>query len=262
MLSDLSICLVQTHLIWEDITANLRHIDLQLQSISKPIDLIVLPEMFSTGFSMQPELFATEKNNETCINQMLLWAKKYNSVVCGSIMYAEEGHYYNRLLWVSQEGQIHHYNKAHLFRMGQEQQHYKKGNQQQLFELKGWKFAAFVCYDLRFPVWIRRSNAFNYDAMIFVANWPAKRNLHWQLLTRARAIENQSYVVAVNRTGFDANQIEHIGNSAVIEPDGTYALEVGSQNGLFYTQLSANALQQYRNSFPVAIDADSFQIKF
>jgi omega-amidase len=261
MLSDLSICLVQTELFWEDMAANLKHFDGLLQSISKPVDLIVLPEMFTTGFSMKPFEFANEESNAACIQQMKIWAKRHKAVVCGSMMYASNNSFFNRFLWVSPDESFHFYDKAHLFRMGEENNHYQKGNQQLLVELKGWKLACFVCYDLRFPVWMRRTPNYDYDAIVLVANWPAVRNMQWQLLTRARAIENQSYVIAVNRLGMDANQINHIGNSAVIEPTGDCLLDAASAPGLFFGTLSVNALQQYRQRFPVALDADVFEWK-
>jgi omega-amidase len=262
MLADLSICMVQTDLVWENPEANLKHFDELLSKIDKPVDLIVLPEMFSTGFSMKPSLFANEQHNQLCIQQMKNWAARHQSVVCGSIMYAETGNYYNRFLWVKSDGVIQHYNKAHLFRMGEENSHYAKGDKQVLFELKNWKFACFVCYDLRFPVWLRRTPNFNFDAMLFVANWPARRNLHWQTLTRARAIENQSYVIAVNRIGMDGNQVEHLGNSAVFEPTGSILVDAESKNDLFYAELSSQNLTQYRTQFPVELDADSFELNF
>jgi len=262
MLKDLSICFVQSNLVWENVDANLQYLDGLLKTISKPIDLIVLPEMFSTGFSMNPSKFANEQHNIACIQQMKKWAVAFQSVVCGSIMFAEDGNFYNRFLWISPDGSNQHYDKAHLFRMGEENKHYTRGNKQFLVELKNWKLACFVCYDLRFPVWLRRTKEFNYDAMLFVANWPARRNLHWQTLTRARAIENQSYVIAVNRIGMDGNQIEHIGNSAVFEPNGNYIVDAASDEGLFYAELSAQDLIQYRTQFPVEMDADSFQLNF
>jgi len=262
MLNDLSICFVQTDLVWENVDANLKHFDALLKTISKPTDVIVLPEMFSTGFSMNPSKFANEQHNQQCIQQMINWAARHQSVVCGSIMFAEDGNFYNRFLWVKPDASIQHYDKAHLFRMGEENKHYTRGKKQFLVELKNWKLACFVCYDLRFPVWLRSTKEFNYDAMLFVANWPAKRNLHWQILTRARAIENQSYVVAVNRIGMDGNQVEHLGNSAVFEPNGAYLVDAESKNGLFYAILSAQNLTQYRTAFPVELDADSFQLNF
>lgn len=261
MQPDLSICLVQTSLYWEDIAANLNHFDGQLQSIQHQVDLIVLPEMFSTGFSMHPEFLASELSNETCLLQMKKWAQKYQAVICGSIMYAVDQQYFNRFLWVTPAGEVQFYDKAHLFRMGEENKHYQRGSKQLIVSLKGWKLACFVCYDLRFPVWMRRTPVFDYDAMIVVANWPAIRNQHWQTLTRARAIENQSYVVSVNRIGTDENLIEHSGNSAVIEPNGNYLLDAGTQGGLFFAKLSAKEMQTYRARFPVALDADEFEWK-
>ncbi len=261
MLPDLSICLVQTDLFWEDIAANLNHFDKLLQGISKSVDLIVLPEMFTTGFSMKPSEYANEESNEASIHQMKIWANRHQAVVCGSMMYASNNCFYNRFFWVSPNQEVHFYDKAHLFRMGEENNHYQKGNQQLLVQLKGWKLACFVCYDLRFPVWMRRTSEFDYDAIVLVANWPAVRNLHWQMLSRARAIENQSYLIAVNRLGMDANQINHIGNSAIIEPTGDYILDAASENGLFYASISAHSLHQYRQRFPVALDADVFEWK-
>jgi omega-amidase len=255
----LQIATVQVNLVWEDISANIKHISKQIESIPKGVDIIVLPEMFSTGFSMQPNLFA-ETMDGLAVKALKNWAQTSSAAICGSFMYSENGKYFNRFIWFEPNGNCIWYDKAHLFRMGEEQLHYTAGNQRVVIDYKGWKIAPFVCYDLRFPVWIRKTQNFNYDLLIFVANWPDKRVKHWDQLACARAIENQSYLVAVNRVGIDGNGIDHSGHSKVIDPLGEL-LYIGEQGeeckviSIDYVHLA-----QYRNSFPVGLDADKFEL--
>ncbi len=237
----LNVTLLQQDLFWENSEANLSKFSLLLKSFGKKTDILVLPEMFSTGFSMKT------------------WAQKANAAVCGSLMIAENGHYFNRFIWVEPDGNLRYYNKAHLFRMGEEQLHYTRGKERIIIDYKGWKIAPFVCYDLRFPVWMRRTPDYNYDMILLVANWPERRSLHWNTLLAARAIENQSYVIAVNRVGADGNGVNHAGDSQVIKPNGELSWkETGGRETMQAVDLHLDEVRQYRKSFPVDMDADKF----
>ncbi|MFY8022384.1 MAG: amidohydrolase [Bacteroidia bacterium] len=218
-MADLKVCLLQQDLIWEDISANTFLFDQLIQSISSHPDIIILPEMFSTGFSMNPEKLALGMD-QVLIGKMKEWAANKNAAVCGSMMIKENDLFFNRFIWVEPNGKCIYYDKKHLFRMGEENQHYTPGSERIIIHFRDWKIAPFICYDLRFPVWIRRTEAFNYDCLIFVANWPSRRTEHWKLLARARAVENQSYLVAVNRVGIDAYQVPYSGDSQVVSPLG------------------------------------------
>ena len=259
-MEDLRVAIIQTSLFWENKALNLSMFNDKIACINKPVDIIVLPEMFSTGFSMQSHKFA-EKMDGPTVNWLKQKAKEKNTTITGSIIIEENGNYYNRLLWVTPEEKVLYYNKRHLFRMAGEQEHYSSGINRKVAELKGWKIALMVCYDLRFPVWSRRSAAFDYDAMIFVANWPQRRSHPWNILLAARAIENQSYVIGVNRIGEDGNGIMHSGDSAVYDFKG----EKLSQLKPFVEKTEIVVLRKkdlfdFRNSFPAHLDADSFHI--
>jgi predicted amidohydrolase len=257
--NELSIALIQTSLVWEDYTANIQHIHEQIISLPKEIDLIVLPEMFTTGFTMRPEIFEDTIENDTH-EHLLKWAQLTGAAICGSHLVKFNSHYFNRFVWVEPNGNKYFYDKAHLFRMGEEQLHYQKGNKRLIVHYKGWKIAPFICYDLRFPVWIRKTKEFDYDLLLFVANWPEKRIAHWKALTLARAIENQAYVIAVNRVGKDGNDIYHSGDTCLISPLGEvlYAVEHEAANKIL--SISYDTLEKYKESFPVGLDADKFEI--
>ncbi len=256
---ELKVVLIQQDLQWEDKVANINLFDTCIKSLSAAADIIVLPEMFSTGFTMQAEVFAEEMSGRT-IQKMQEWAKDSNAVICGSIIIKEDQKFFNRFIWVEPNGKIEKYDKAHLFRMGEEEQHYTRGSEQLLLNYKGWKIAPFVCYDLRFPVWLRRTEKFDFDLMIFVANWPERRSKHWDLLLQARAVENQSYVLAVNRIGNDGKQIYHSGNSAVIDPLGNIVFKLEHEAMVKEIVLSKASLDNYRESFPLGLDTDKFEI--
>ena len=255
----LQVVTVQVNLIWEDISANIKNISTHIESLPKGIDLIVLPEMFTTGFSMQPHLFA-ESMDGLAVNALKNWSEKTSAAICGSFMYNENGKYYNRFIWFEPNGKCIWYDKAHLFRMGEEQLHYTAGTQRVIINYKGWKIAPFICYDLRFPVWIRKTQSFDYDLLIFVANWPHKRVKHWDLLAYARAIENQSYLIAVNRIGEDANGMQHSGHSKVVDPMGDLLYLGEELEECKVSSINYDYLSQYRNSFPVGLDADKFEL--
>lgn len=257
----LNVCLLQQALIWEDQRANLNKFEALMETIPPQTDIIVLPEAFNLGFTMQPEKFATNPEI-TMLPKLRDWAKKLNAAIACSAMVMEDERYFNRFYWVNPNGEISYYNKAHLFRMGEEQQHYEKGNNRIIIEYKGWRIAPFVCYDLRFPVWLRRTEEYNYDLMILVANWPERRSNHWKILNQARAIENQCWLLALNRVGNDGNGIYHSGDSMVVSPLGEIVWTLKDEEAVYSTELNFETVENYRNVFPVGLDADTFTLRF
>jgi omega-amidase len=253
-MSNLMITLIQTDLAWEDIDANLAMLTAKIESITAPTDLIVLPEMFSTGFSMNAPGLA-----EPMTGQAVAWLRRMaaasEAAVAGSLMIEESGRYYNRLILVWPDGTMAHYDKKHLFRYAGEEKVFTAGARHTTWMLKGWRIRPFICYDLRFPVWTRNLSQ-AYDVALFVANWPARRSAHWQTLLRARAIENQAYVIGVNRVGNDGRGLAHDGHSAVIAPTGEVLFEVGEVERSCTLDLDRNLLEKYRHEFPVWMDAD------
>ncbi len=257
--NNLNITLLQTDLVWENVPANLAHFEQLIFGLNQATDVIILPEMFTTGFSMNPHLIAANYQEKT-LNTLAEWAQRKDVAICGSFMIEEDSKFYNRFFWVNPNSEFYFYDKAHLFRMGQEQMHYHKGNAHLLIQYKGWKIAPFICYDLRFPVWMRRTKEFNYDLIILVANWPQKRAAHWKALTIARAIENQSFLAAVNRIGEDVHQINHSGDSCIIQPTGELIYEANKSISFENICLNIADLNQYRQQFPAWEDADTFEI--
>jgi len=259
-MSALSITTIQANLIWEDKAANLYALEQKINSIQDPTEIVVLPEMFSTGFSMQPSLFAETMEGET-----LNWMKKVSTqnkiILTGSIIIEEDGKYYNRLIWMLPNGEYGHYDKRHLFAFGGEDQHYTAGNKRLIASVKGWKINLQICYDLRFPVWARQASNNEYDVLIYVANWPEKRNHAWKTLLVARAIENQAFVVGVNRVGLDGNNISHSGNSMVVGPLGEVMYHCADQESVFQITLHREELEATRSQFPFWKDADFFTIQ-
>ncbi|MCU0468623.1 MAG: amidohydrolase [Arcicella sp.] len=262
-MQDLSVTLIQTDLFWENPTANLANLEEKIAQISEPTDLIILPEMFNTGFTMNVKAVA-EPMNLTTFKWMKQQAKKTNAVVTGSYIVKEENHYYNRLIWMRPDGTYETYDKRHLFRMGGEHESFSGGNKQLIVELKGWWICPLICYDLRFPIWSRQrateSSTLAYDLLIYVANWPAVRSKVWDTLLQARAIENLSYCIGVNRIGEDGMGLNYSGNTAIIDFKG---------NHLFYQQdieivttqtLCMSDLTDFRTKFPAFLDADAFEI--
>ena len=260
-MNDLKITLVQTDLHWEQATKNRHMFDKKLEHISET-DLIVLPEMFSTGFSMQPEKFAERMNGET-VEWMKRKATEKNSAVCGSVMIKDNNHYYNRFVVALKDGSVLTYDKRHLFGLGDENNHYSAGKQQLIFELNGWKILPLICYDLRFPVWSRNKLIEGkplYDILLYVANWPEKRKQAWKTLLPARAIENQSYVVAVNRVGMDGTGMEYHGNSMLTDSRGQHLFHNEGDEVVYQISLSKEMLNETRNSLPFLKDADKFSL--
>ena len=255
----LTITIIQANLFWENKKANLEMLTQKINSITTATELVVLPEMFSTGFSMQPEKLAETMDGKT-MNWMKNIATTKKIILTGSIIIKEENKFYNRLIWMLPTGQYYHYDKRHLFAFANEHQHYTAGNKRVIAQVKGWKINLQVCYDLRFPVWARQANEAEYDVLLYVANWPERRSHAWKTLLTARAIENQSYVVAVNRVGNDGNNIYHSGNSMVIDAQGNELYHKTDEEDVFTITLQKEALQEVRNKFPFLKDADKFSL--
>ena len=253
---DLTVSLIQPNITWENREANLEHIEHLLDQINKT-DLIILPEMFSTGFSMNASKLA-----EPVFGPSMQWmqnkATEFDAVICGSLIINDKGQYFNRLIWMQPDGTHLEYNKRHLFSMAKEDEVYSKGENRVRILLKGWHICPQVCYDLRFPVWNR--NDLGYDLLINVANWPDKRIYAWSTLLKARAIENQAYVIGVNRVGDDENE-HYSGQSAIINPMGEPIVQLGSEEKVATTQISREELEKVRKHLPFLKDADRFTIE-
>jgi omega-amidase len=256
--SDLNISLLQTDIVWENPKENRRLLEAKINALQVKQHIIVLPEMFSTGFSMAPQKLAEPMNGET-VNWMIEQSAKNRSVIAGSLIIEEEGHYYNRLIWVLPNGELAFYNKRHLFSYAGENEHYTPGDKRMIAQVNGWKICLQVCYDLRFPVWARNTD--DYDILLYVANWPVQRNDIWETLLKARAIENMSFVVGVNRIGTDGNGHQYIGNSSIYSPVGELLLkETNNETTLSYS-FKYSILQEYRNKFPFLNDRDDFLLR-
>ncbi len=255
---DLHITLIQTVLYWENPEDNLHFFTQKIDQINDVTDLILLPEMFTTGFSMKPEQFAETMHGST-LKWMELMAKKRNAVICGSLMIKDFNSYYNRLVWMPPDGNPEFYDKRHLFGLGEEHDHYSGGSKRLLVKLKGWKIFPLICYDLRFPAWCR--NTEDYDVLVFVANWPERRIQAWKTLLQARAIENQCYVIGVNRVGEDGNGVYYSGESSVVDPKGELMFQEADHEQVYTATLSYNHLSHIRESLPFLKDMDSFELK-
>lgn len=260
-MSSLTITAIQTSLYWEDKEANLLQLEEKINSIEERTEIVVLPEMFSTGFTMQPKLFAEDMDGTT-VEWMKRIAADKRIVITGSIIIKEEDKFYNRLIWMLPNGEYGFYNKRHLFAYAGEDQHYAAGNKRLIASVKGWKINLQICYDLRFPVWARQSTTEHpeYDVLVYVANWPERRSHAWKTLLCARAIENQCYVVGVNRVGIDGNKIHHSGNSLVIDPLGEVLYHKTDEEDIFTITLERERLEEVRTKFPFWKDGDSFMI--
>jgi len=258
-MQDLKVTAIQTELVWEDIESNLAAFDTKIDAIEDETHLIVLPEMFTTGFSMNPAALAQDMNGSAIV-WLKAKARHKNVDMVGSIIVKEDDKFFNRLIWAKPSGEIFTYDKKHLFRMAGEEKVYIAGHKNITVELHGWKIRPFICYDLRFPVWTRNIDN-QYDAAIFIANWPARRSEHWKLLLQARAIENQCFVVGVNRVGTDGNGHPYSGDSAVIDPWGSVLFQKTDLACTFTTPLSYEVLQKAREAFPVWMDADNDLIR-
>lgn len=255
-MDNLKISIFQTDIAWHDRESNLRKIESLLEQVDPATDLVVLPEMFNTGFTMRPGDIAEEIGGPT-ITSMKKLSVKFNIDITGSIPFTENRGFYNRLIWAKPDGNIFTYDKRHLFRLGGEEKVYTAGSSLLTVELKGWRIRPFICYDLRFPAWTRNTGP-AYDVALFVANWPASRIQQWEMLLRGRAIENQCYVAGVNRTGRDGNGLLHNGMSAIIDYRGNTLAQAGDSESVHSVTLSFDDLKEYRESFPFWMDADRF----
>ena len=255
-MSGLKITVLQQPLAWMDGPANLRHFERQLEDIAGR-DVIVLPEMFTTGFAM--EAAGQSLPEEEVIAWMRDRARQTGALIAGSAALQSERGPVNRFLLVEPEGTVHRYDKRHLFRMADEHQHYRAGSERVVITWRGWRILPLVCYDLRFPVWSRNRN--DYDLILYVANWPAPRSLHWQALLLARAIENQAWVVGCNRVGTDGNGHHYRGDSRIINPQGEIIAAAEAHKATrLDAELSLAALNEYREKFPAWQDADPFTL--
>ena len=254
----MKLALLQTELLWESAAENRQKLSNELIDLES-VDLVVLPEMFTTGFSMRAEALAETMTGPTVVWMQAL-AHEHQAVFSGSVIMQSALGYTNRLLWVSPLGTVRHYDKRHLFRMSQEHQHYIAGREKLSTSIAGFNCCPLICYDLRFPVF-SRSHGARVDLLIYVANWPAKRASHWRALLKARAIENQCYVVGVNRVGIDGNQVAYQGDSMVVDFQGEVLRETTDRAGLHYATLDRNALEDYRAAFPAWMDQDDFVLK-
>ena len=253
-MENLKITLVQPDIIWEDVSANLEKYTRMLAEIEHT-DVIVLPEMFTTGFSM-----ASEKLRENMDGNSIQWMKELahekNASVVGSLIIVDNEKSLNRALWVFPNGETVWYDKKHLFSMGEENKHYSPGNEKLIVEFKSWRFCPLICYDLRFPVWSR--NVENYDILLYVANWPAPRHHVWKNLLVARAIENQSYCIGVNRVGTDGAGLKYDGDSALVTPKGMVHF-LDNKETVHTFEISYTELHDFRKKFPLLLDKDEFR---
>ena len=254
----LTLSLLQTPTHWHDPAANRAHFAELLAEVPAETQLVLLPEMFSTGFTM-----ASREVAETMAGETLSWLKQravdLGKVLCGSLVIEEDGAFFNRFVAVTPTGDCVQYDKRHRFRMAGEHEHYSAGGEKIVFEVGGWRVCPMVCYDLRFPVWFRNSD--DYDLLVCVANWPAARQAAWNTLLRARAIENQAYAAGVNIVGTDGNGVTYSGGSAIYAPDGDVLVEAHDTAQLVTQTLDGARLKSLREQFPVWQDADEFQLK-
>jgi omega-amidase len=261
-MSDFSVSLVQTDLHWHDPAANRDALgQLLADSLTGPgfTDLIILPEMFTTGFSM--DAAQAEPTDGPTLAWLREQAARYDAVVAGSVMLTEGGRCYNRLLWVRPDGSYSRYDKRHLFRMSGEHEIFTPGAERLVEEWRGWRIRPLICYDLRFPVWSSNSAHEPYDLLLYVASWPHARINAWKLLLQARAVENMAYVAGVNRIGLDAKEVEYSGFSMLLDPRGDHLAQAGSLPTVLTRRLLRNPLRELREHLPVLLDADEFELK-
>ncbi|RPH58038.1 MAG: amidohydrolase [Burkholderiales bacterium] len=257
MSTHLRVTLVQTELAWQDPAANRHRLAAHFRGLVGHTDLVVLPEMFSTGFSMAAAELAEDMDGPT-VDWMREEAAALGCVIAGSLIVRDGGRCYNRLVWARPDGSLEHYDKRHLFRLAGEQEHYAAGTRRLVVTLKGWRVCPMICYDLRFPVWSRSRG--DYDLLLYVANWPQRRALAWSALLRARAIENQSYVVGVNRIGKDGNGTAYAGDSVAVDFLGQPLSSEGGGDRVETAVLDLESLRACRDSFPAHLDADRFEL--
>ena len=257
-MSTLNISIVQADLVWHSAAANRDRFEAALNAIDEQSDLVVLPEMFTTGFSMDAPALA-----ETMDGQSVAWMQRQaaakSAAICGSLIIEDEGNYFNRFICARPSGELVTYDKRHLFRLADEHSHYDPGTATTTFEINGFRICPMICYDLRFPVWSR--NRGDYDVLLYVANWPSARHNAWSTLLRARAIENLSYLAGVNRIGTDGNDLPYRGGSAIIDYLGKDLADLGDAAGSATETLHLDALHRFRERFAFHEDADTFDIR-
>ncbi|MEE9371934.1 MAG: amidohydrolase [Saprospiraceae bacterium] len=249
----INISLIQTNLIWEDKNANISNFDILLTRLSKCTDVIVLPEMFTTGFSMNSKALSESMDGET-VNWMKSNAAKMEAIITGSLIIEEDGNIFNRMIWAIPNGEIKYYDKKHLFTPSKENEFYQSGIKKLIVEYKGWKICPMICYDLRFPEWSRNKN--EYDLLIYSANWPKARSDHWRSLLKARAIENQCYTVGVNRVGKDGNDLEYCGNTMAYDFGGNLLDEAIDIEKIIQLNFEKEKLLKYRKKLPFLQDQE------
>jgi omega-amidase len=269
-MSTLSVTLIQAALAWENKAENLSMFEEKINAVGGKTELVILPEMFTTGFSMKPKLLAENMDGPT-----VQWMKKISRekkvILTGSVIVEDGGKYFNRLIWMLPNGQYGTYDKRHRFAFAGEDAEYSAGTKRLIASVKGWKINLQVCYDLRFPVWARQQRRddggsekepgnFEYDLLIYVANWPEKRSHAWKTLLQARAIENQCYVIGMNRVGNDGNNIYHSGDSMIVDPLGAVLYHKAQDEDVFTIELEKDKLDEVRAKFPFWKDADDFNI--
>jgi len=253
----LKVTIVQADLCWHDAAKNRDAFEQRISGIAEPTDLIVLPEMFTTGFSMNAAQLAETMDGES-VSWMRAMAADANAAICGSLIIADAENYYNRFVCIAADGRQTIYDKRHLFRLADEQHHYAPGQDLVTFDLKGFRVRPMICYDLRFPAWSRDRG--DYDVLLYVANWPGRRHHAWQTLLPARAIENLCYTIGVNRVGTDGNDVPYAGGSTIIDYLGQELAGLGEQQGMLTATLDLEALQKFRQRFAFHKDADDFHL--
>ena len=253
--------LIQADLVWENKTANLQKMEEMIAGLPAPRELVILPEMFATGFSMRPQQLG-ESLEGTIVSWMKRVAQQYRIILAGSVIITEGERHYNRLIWMQPDGKFTHYDKRHRFAFAGEHEQFTAGNHRLVTQANGWKIHWQICYDLRFPVWARQQSgsAPEYDLLVYVANWPARRAHAWKSLLVARAIENQCYVIGVNRVGEDGNAIAHSGDSMVIDPLGNVVVHLPEKEMSETVVLDKSTVDEVRTKFPFWKDADHFTI--
>jgi predicted amidohydrolase len=263
-MQNINVAIIQTDLAWENADANLEMFGKKFDMIKNPVDLIVLPAMFNTAFSMNPSACAELPDGKT-FSWMKEKAKEKNCVITGSMLINDAGKYFNRLFWMKPNGTFQQYDKKHLFRFSGEHEVFSSGKKKITSSLNGWNVRPLICYDLRFPVWSMNtfsSEKFEYDCLIYVANWPEKRRHAWMSLLIARAIENQAYVIGVNRVGTDGKGNTYSGDSMIIDPKGNIIVQIPEhKESIEFATLSYSEVQSYREHFRVALDWDKFKIE-
>jgi predicted amidohydrolase len=258
MSNTLTIAIVQANLVWEDIALNITCFTHTLKTIKGKVDIVILPEMFTTGFSMNANKFAQTMQGDT-VNWMQRMATEMGFALCGSIIIEEGSKYYNRFIFTTPEGEIFTYDKRHLFTFAKEDKYYTKGSKRLIFDYKGWRILPQICYDVRFPIWSRNRN--DYDLIINVANFPAERRDAWIILNKARAIENQCFVAAANRVGKGARDIYYSGDSMILDMLGQpVATALTGQEEVIVGTITLDSIKQFREDFPVMPDADAFTL--